>query len=1039
MLDRCLALPTIPLSGVERGRRPWVLGILAALAGLLLASPQARAATVEAGAASADITPPIGTPMFGYTGRSGVANPSAGLQIIADPDKGLYAKSFVPSEGLHTRVLSRALVLRSGGTKFALVQVDLGGLPFDLVQEVLKRIESTGISGDRLLISATHTHSSTGPLYPPGDDAYAVLGGDAFDPRVFDITAEGITESILAADANLVPARIGIGNSTIDDASVNRSFAQFLRNGDVPKDPAAARAASTDPGVTVIRVDDLQGRPVAVWSSFAIHPVSLGPNLLFSGDNAGAAERYVEAEITKRATDLGKAPARPVLNLWTNANSGDLNPADAPNQVDGLEDPADYVPQGGGYPAADVTGRRVGRGILRAWEDAEAGMSEEAPIKARRTFFTFDGTEARGEPVGPLAAYGAGGTFGSPGTCAPTENFAGPGQGFKQPIVEGVGIVPSTSPLSVWRIGPLGIAAFPTEITKQMGVRIRAALEGAAGTQLDQFVTTALTNSYVSYTATFEEYDACFYEGSSTLFGRSQGNRLLDVALPISEALLGDRPAPAGSPEPPQTAVAEGGQTSPPRETPDAGKPVQQPARSVDRYDRAVFSWHGGDPGIDVRRGETFVTVERDASDQNQEPRWEPVSTDDSPADTVSVDAEDVWTEVYQFDHCAPTGSYRFVVTGNANRGLGLEPYRLVSDAFELQALSIALGDVQVSNGTALVRATYPDPGPQALLALPRLVRSGQAALRVTPSEGEPRTVIVDVDHDLAAFTIDVEEGSEVEVLGVRDGCGNTGGAAPPPPKSGEPDPVDDPGTPGGGNGGDGTGGGGTGGGGAGGGNGGGGGTGGNDGNGNGNGNGANGANQPSAPARCAYTLSSADSTQAGTDDGETLLGTPGNDVINGNGGRDTVVGLAGADCLTGDDAFDTIRGKSGDDVATGGQGRDFMKGNGGDDFFTGGQGKDRIRLAGGKDEGRGQGGNDNISTGGGKDRINGGPGNDRLFGNAGNDQIRGGNGNDVLFGGGGNHNVLRGGPGRDRCIVVSRANNETRGCEKVLVGGARG
>ena len=208
---------------------------------------------------------------------------------------------------------------------------------------------------------------------------------------------------------------------------------------------------------------------------------------------------------------------------------------------------------------------------------------------------------------------------------------------------------------------------------------------------------------------------------------------------------------------------------------------------------------------------------------------------------------------------------------------------------------------------------------------------------------------------------------------------------------------------------------------------------------GNGNANGANGANQPSAPARCAYTLSSADSTQAGSDDGETLLGTPGNDVINGNGGRDTVVGLAGADCLTGDEDSDTIRGKSGDDVATGGQGRDFMKGNAGDDFFTGGQGKDRIRLAGGTDEGRGQGGNDNISTGGGKDRINGGPGDDRLFGNAGNDQIRGGNGNDVLFGGGGNHNVLRGGPGRDRCIVMSRANNETRGCEKVLVGGARG
>ena len=105
--------------------------------------------------------------MFAYTARSGLANPPAeSLQIIGDPDENLYAKSFVPSEGIHTRVRARAIVIEQRGRKFALVQADLGGLPFALTQEVLERVADTGITGDRLLLSATHTHSSTGPIWP---------------------------------------------------------------------------------------------------------------------------------------------------------------------------------------------------------------------------------------------------------------------------------------------------------------------------------------------------------------------------------------------------------------------------------------------------------------------------------------------------------------------------------------------------------------------------------------------------------------------------------------------------------------------------------------------------------------------------------------------------------------------------------------------------------------------------------------------------------------------------------------------------------
>src|SRR3954454_7632341 len=110
---------------------------LRALAVSLLALPglpgaagaaTAPAPAIRAGAASADITAPVGTPMFAYTARSYIFSPDPdkteqrAQQLIADPDTGLYAKTFEPSNGIHTRLLARAIVLQRGGEKFALAQ-----------------------------------------------------------------------------------------------------------------------------------------------------------------------------------------------------------------------------------------------------------------------------------------------------------------------------------------------------------------------------------------------------------------------------------------------------------------------------------------------------------------------------------------------------------------------------------------------------------------------------------------------------------------------------------------------------------------------------------------------------------------------------------------------------------------------------------------------------------------------------------------------------------------------------------------------------
>jgi neutral ceramidase len=710
--------------------------------------------------------------MFAYTARSGFAGfPDPTLQIIGDPDENGYAKSFVPSRGIHTRVLARAIVLEQAGKKFALVQVDLGGIPYALVQEVMSRLEGTGITTERFLLSATHTHSSTGPIWPADSQGYALLGGDAFEPRVFELTAQGIADAVLAANQRLEPARAGMGVAQVADASRNRGMDPFKANPEIPDDDAGARPLSIDQDVTVLRVDAANGRPIGVWSNFAIHPTSFGDgNLLFSGDNPATAERDAEAAITEDAAARGVAPPadRRVVNVWTNSHEGDISPRGDPDTAGG--DALQYVPTSAA--GANNAGRRVGAGIVNAWRNAESDMSNTIEIDAKQGYMPFDGSQHDGEPVGPVPVLGQGGITMEDKVCAPVDNFAGPGQGKKFPLLAGVGLVPQINPIAVWRVGRLGIAGIPSEVTLQQGRRIRNALVADSGGRVGRFALAGLSNGYVSYTATPEEYDICHYEGSFTLFGRRQGPRILAFSKGVLAALVTGGAAP-GVPEPPPTGFGLPPE-APIDETPTAGDVVQAPAATVRRYERAVFRWQGGDPAIDPPRGQAFVTLQRQVGSD-----WQTVGTEDSYFDTTEQDDDKVWTETWQFDECDPLGTYRFVVKGVADKGSGVAPYEVTSASFQLQP-TLPLQPVPaapvVAGGQASVLFRYPSPGP-ALVALPRRLRTGQAVFTVDPPGAPgPSDVPANLDSDKLNFVANgVPDGSAVTVKSVADECGNTG------------------------------------------------------------------------------------------------------------------------------------------------------------------------------------------------------------------------------------------------------------------------
>jgi len=97
-----------------------------------------------AGIGKVDITPPPGLPLFGYS--------------RARTDD---------AAGVRTRLYARALYLEDArGEHVVLVQCDLGAISALLHLQVARAIvQETGISVDRLLIGATHTHAGPGGYF----------------------------------------------------------------------------------------------------------------------------------------------------------------------------------------------------------------------------------------------------------------------------------------------------------------------------------------------------------------------------------------------------------------------------------------------------------------------------------------------------------------------------------------------------------------------------------------------------------------------------------------------------------------------------------------------------------------------------------------------------------------------------------------------------------------------------------------------------------------------------------------------------------
>ncbi len=194
----------------------------------------------QAGFAKIEITPPLGSPMSGFVIRT------EGARAVHDP---LYIRALALSDGTQTALL---------------IILDVIGVGTKLVEAIRSQITAqTAIPLEHIAVMATHTHG--GPVMLED----ALLG--SVDSNYLEMVSTRATKIAAEAVAALRPVSISLGIGQETTVAHNRR----VENG------------PTDPDVPVIRFEDKDGL-YALFTSYACHPVMLGPNnLSFTRDYSG--------------------------------------------------------------------------------------------------------------------------------------------------------------------------------------------------------------------------------------------------------------------------------------------------------------------------------------------------------------------------------------------------------------------------------------------------------------------------------------------------------------------------------------------------------------------------------------------------------------------------------------------------------------------------------------------------------------------------------------------------------------------------------
>lgn len=452
------------------GRLPGWCFFLLTFTGLWLSNQSiteaAKSGPLKAGAATSNITPPLGTSIVG------------GFKPY-------------PATHIHDELHARCMVLDNGDQRIALVICDLLGIHRCVSDEARRLIQvETGIPRDNVLISATHTHSAGTAL---GEGRYkADQQPDDYQRFVARRIADGVRRSI-----NLLrPAELAFGTVEAPEHVFNRRW--YMRPGTMPANPFGTMdvvkmnppagspnltepAGPTDPTISLLAVREVDGPPIALYAAYSLHYVG------GVGDGHISADYFAIfcTELTR--LEGAEHQAIPYVAMLANGTSGDINNINFRQPRPGkppYEQMRSVAHDVAGKVHAALPALKYSREILLDARYREPVIGSRRPTTEQLTWAqrTLAAAPADREKWDLPAIYAD----------------------RTQHLAEAPEQLPT--PLQVLRIGPAVIGSMPTEVFCEIGLEFkeRSALKPA--------FLVSIAHGYLGYLPTPRQHDLGGYE-----------------------------------------------------------------------------------------------------------------------------------------------------------------------------------------------------------------------------------------------------------------------------------------------------------------------------------------------------------------------------------------------------------------------------------------------------------------------------------------------------------------------------------------------
>lgn len=347
---------------------------------------------------------------------------------------------------------ARCLVLDDGTKQIAIVVVDSCMIPRSLADKAKAlATKDTSIPTDRILISATHTHSAP--------SVYGCLGTDC-DQKYAEWLPGKIAEGICKAQQNLQPARVGWAagrdetnvycrrflmkpGTALTNAYSDKGQDRAQMNPGYNNASAIRRTGPVDPAVTILSLQTHDGRPLALLGNYSTH---------YAGSPALSADYFAvfANEIGRLIGAKGDNPR--FVGIMSNGTSGDANCNDYTRSE---RRKYDYL----------SVGQDVARAAFEAYKTIK--YHNWVPLEMRQQLLTLNVRMPGEQEVANARQF--------------IKTFAGRKPQNWEEVYARETIIMSKMPstrqlkLQAIRIGDLGIAAIPCEVYGSTGLAIKAA------------------------------------------------------------------------------------------------------------------------------------------------------------------------------------------------------------------------------------------------------------------------------------------------------------------------------------------------------------------------------------------------------------------------------------------------------------------------------------------------------------------------------------------------------------------------------------